>query len=309
MKTKLVYTDKYYVDIGEHVFPTLKYRLIKQKMLENPSIANCIKFVEPEPASEKDILLIHTREYLYKLKYEKLSYQEVLTLELPYSKEIVEGAILCCGGTIMASRIALGEGLGIHIGGGFHHAFPDHGEGFCILNDIACAVKKMLHERQIKKALIIDCDLHQGNGTAYIFQNENNVYTFSIHQDNNYPFYKPKSDMDIGLPDRTKDEEYLLHLEKHIPKIISDFKPDLIMYVAGADPYEYDQLGNLALTMEGLQKRDAFIFMQARNFDIPIVCVLAGGYAIDKEDTVKIHFNTIITGIEILHGNIRYFRR
>lgn len=302
MKTGVVYSDKYYIDIGTHVFPTAKYKLVKNKLLKDLSIINKIDFIEPEEARLEDLLRVHTEDYINKLEYGNLSFEEILALELPYSKKLVKGSILCCGGTIRAVASALKDGLGIHLGGGFHHAFPDHGEGFCVLNDIAVAIRKVIDEKKIEKALIIDCDLHQGNGTAHIFQNDDRVFTFSIHQENNYPFYKPKSNADIGLRDRTKDREYLAHLEESIPRIISDLKPQLIMYVAGADPYEHDEIGNLALTMSGLKKRDAFICTQAKNYQIALAIVLAGGYAIKQEDTVKIHFNTIKTAIEIFNG-------
>ena len=299
MKTGIVYTDKYYVDIGDHVFPTAKYRLIKKRLSQDLGIVNKIAFVEPEAPSDKDMLRVHTVKYLEKLKYGKLSPTEISILELPYSKKLFESAMLCCGGTVRASQIALDSGLGIHLGGGFHHAFPDHGEGFCLLNDIAVAVRKIMAERKVKKALIIDCDLHHGNGTARIFRDDKNVFTFSIHQENNYPFHKPKGDMDIGLRDRTKDHEYLAELERNIPVVISDFKPDFIMYVAGADPYEHDQIGNLALTINGLEKRDSFIYNQAKNYQIPIAVVLAGGYAVDRGDTVAIHYNTIREAVKM----------
>lgn len=301
MKTKIVYSDKYHVDIGNHVFPTIKYKLIKNRLLKDLSIVNRITFIEPEKAKLEDLLRVHTRTYLDKLKYGRLSSEEILRLELPYSKDLVESSIFCCGGTIHAVGVALKDGLGIHLGGGFHHAFPDHGEGFCVLNDIGVAIKKAIEERSIEKTLIIDCDLHQGNGTAYIFQSDERIFTFSIHQENNYPFYKPKSNMDIGLGDRTKDKEYLRHLEEKIPKIISDFKPELIMYVAGADPYQYDQIGNLSLTIDGLGKRDLFIYNQAKNYQIPVAIVLAGGYAVRPEDTVKIQFNSIKIAIEVFN--------
>ncbi|NQU94828.1 MAG: histone deacetylase [Candidatus Omnitrophica bacterium] len=301
MKTKIVYSDEYYIDIGAHVFPTVKYKLIKNRLSNDLSVVNKILFVEPKEAQDEDLLRAHTAEYLDKLKYGKLSAQEILTLELPYSKELAKGARLCCGGTISAVWAALDDGIGIHLGGGFHHAFADHGEGFCVLNDIAVAVKKAIGKKRIKKALIIDCDLHQGNGTAAIFGNEDRVFTFSIHQENSYPFYKPKSDMDIGLVDKTKDKEYLMRLEENIPKILSDFKPQLVMYVAGADPYENDQIGNLALTKEGLKKRDFFIYDTAKNYQVPVAVVLAGGYAARREDTVDIQFNTIKTAIEIFN--------
>lgn len=300
MKTKVFYSDKYYIDIGEHVFPTAKYRLIKEKLLSDPAIANKICFVEPEKPADRDLARAHTEAYLDKLKRGRLSPGEILTLELPYSKELAEGSALCCGGTIGAVEAALDDGLGVHLGGGFHHAFPDHGEGFCVLNDIAVAIKKGESAGRIKKVLVIDCDLHQGNGTACMFQEDDNVFTFSIHQENNYPFYKPKSNLDIGLRDRTKDKEYLAELERSIPRIISDFKPALIMYVAGADPYEHDRIGNLALTKKGLRERDYFICAQAKNYQIPLALVLAGGYAMRQEDTVEIQFNTIKTAIEVL---------
>jgi len=301
VKTKIVYSDEYYIDIGAHVFPTVKYKLIKNRLSNDLSVVNKILFVEPKEAQDEDLLRAHTAEYLDKLKYGKLSAQEILTLELPYSKELAKGARLCCGGTISAVWAALDDGIGIHLGGGFHYAFADHGEGFCVLNDIAVAVKKAIGKKRIKKALIIDCDLHQGNGTAAIFGNEDRVFTFSIHQENSYPFYKPKSDMDIGLVDKTKDKEYLMRLEENIPKILSDFKPQLVMYVAGADPYENDQIGNLALTKEGLKKRDFFIYDTAKNYQVPVAVVLAGGYAARREDTVDIQFNTIKTAIEIFN--------
>jgi len=303
MKTRIVYSDRYYVDIGTHVFPTAKYRLIKKRIESDQGVFSRIEIIEPDRATDADILLVHKEKYLKKLKEGTLTPQEVLTLELPYSRELVRGSALSCGGTILASQSAIKGRLGIHLGGGFHHAFPDHGEGFCVLNDIAVAIKKLKKENLIKKALIIDCDLHQGNGTAYIFKDDKDVFTFSIHQENNYPFFKPKSDLDIGLPDRTKDKAYLECLEKNIPMIISDYKPDFIMYVAGADPYINDQIGNLALTIEGLKKRDEYIFIQGKNYDIPITVVLAGGYAYNQDDTISIHFNTVKTAIEILGKN------
>lgn len=293
---KLVYSEDYYVNIGQHVFPTIKYRLIRQKLLSDGGIKSS-DFIKPESASDEDILSVHTGEYLDKLKNGTLSQIEMFNLELPYSEELVNASRLCAGGSILASNIALDCGVGIHIGGGFHHAFPDHGEGFCVLNDIAIAVRKLQKNKKIDRALIIDCDLHQGNGTAYIFSKDDSVFTFSIHQENNYPFFKPPSDLDIGLRDRARDDEYIDNLKRHIPKIASDFKPDLIIYVAGADPFKEDMIGNLALTKEGLKMRDRFVFDTARNFGMPIACVLAGGYAQNYNDTVEIHYNTVMRGL------------
>lgn len=294
----IVYSEKYQVDIGTHVFPTLKYRLIHEALLKGDFSPQ--DFVAPDPASDEDILLVHTTEYINKLKTGKLSPSEIFTMEVPYSKALVEASRICVGGTILASQNALKDGVGLHIGGGFHHAFPDHGEGFCVLNDIAVAIKRLKKDGAITKALVIDCDLHHGNGTAFIFANNRDVFTFSIHQENNYPAVKPPSNLDIGLEDGAGDDEYLGPLKTHIPKIIDNFRPDFIIYAAGADPYEHDQLGGLALTIGGLKERDKLIFGLAREKKISIACVLAGGYAVDVKDTVKIHTNTIKVGLGII---------
>lgn len=301
-KIRLVYSKDYAVDIGDHVFPTIKYRLIRDKILKDPALKNTVDFVTPKPAREEDILLAHTEEYLNKLTHGSLTRDEILRMELPYSKKLVDTSILCCGGTILATQIALSDKIGIHIGGGFHHAFPDHGEGFCMLNDIAVAVKRLIKYGPVKKALIIDCDLHQGNGTAAIFKGDKSVFTFSIHQENNYPFIKPDSNLDIGLKDGSGDKEYISALSGSVTGIIKDFKPDFLMYVAGADPYKEDQLGGLKLTKNGLRERDEFVFKQAGLKSIPVAVVMAGGYAFHEEDTVDIHFNTIKSGIKLVYG-------
>lgn len=294
---KFFYSDKYAVDLGGHVFPTLKYPLIKKRLIEK-KLAKEEDFVEPGMAEDGDILLVHTKGYLEKIKTGKLSIQEIFQLEVPYSPALRDAFLICVQGTILAVEEALTSGLGIHIGGGFHHAFPDHGEGFCVFNDIAVGICKSLAGKKISKAMTIDCDLHQGNGTAYIFKNEPRVFTFSIHQENNYPAVKPPSNLDVGVEDGCDDETYLEQLEKNIPEIIDDFKPQLIVYVAGADPYQEDQLGGLNLTKEGLKKRDEFVFSIAKNKNIPVAVVLAGGYAQKLEDTVEIHTTTIEVGIK-----------
>lgn len=293
---RAVYSDEYDVDIGSHVFPTKKYRLIRERLKDELSLSD-EDFETPHLASDEDVLLVHSEEYLERLKKGTLSFEEIFKLELPYSRELVHASYICVDGTIKSCFTALKKGVGVHIGGGFHHAFADHGEGFCVFNDVAIAIRRMMKDGRISRAMTIDCDLHQGNGTADIFSNDKNIFTFSIHQQNNYPFYKPKSDLDIGLDDYTQDKAYLDKVKEHIPKIISDFKPQLILYVAGADPYKGDQIGNLALTIDGLRKRDEFIFETARNFGVPIAVVLAGGYAVRVEDTVTIHFNTVKTAL------------
>ncbi len=297
-ETKLIYSEKYRVDIGAHVFPTEKYRLIKERLIKQ-GLFKEDDFVSPVMPDEEDVLSVHTEEYLNKLKKGKLSMMEILTMELPYSGELVEASLLCVGGTIQACKNAIENGLGIHIGGGFHHAFPDHGEGFCVLNDIACGIRHLQKTKKIRKALIVDCDLHQGNGTAYIFREDKSVFTFSIHQENSYPAIKPPGDLDIGLADGAGDEEYLGKLKENIPGIISSFQPELILFVAGADPYEKDQIGGLSLTMEGLKKRDELVIGWAEEAKIPLCLVLAGGYALEVDDTVTIHCNTIKTAINV----------
>ena len=293
---KIIYSDEYYVDIGEHVFPTQKYKGVYERLIKaNPALKDII--IKPIPASDEDVLLVHTKEYVQKLLTGTLSYEDILTLELPYSKQLVTASWLGAGGTIMAYRYAIKEGAGINLAGGFHHAFSDHGEGFCVLNDIAIGVKKMQKEGLIKRVLILDCDLHQGNGTAAIFANDPTVFTFSIHQENNYPYYKPPGSLDIGLADGTGDEEYLKQMSTHVPRIVQDFKPELIVYVAGADTYEDDQLGGLNLTKEGLKKRDKFVFDLAKPNHIPVAGLLAGGYANDVNDTIEIHYNMVMEAL------------
>ncbi|MGB2600230.1 MAG: histone deacetylase [Candidatus Omnitrophota bacterium] len=301
-KIPIIYSDKYYVEIGEHVFPTSKYRILRKRLESDAFVKDKFEICPPETAKEEEVLTVHTKEYINKLKTGTLSPDEVFKMELPYSPEIAEAAFVTCGGTITASFRALAKKAAIHLGGGFHHAFPDHGEGFCVLNDVAVSIRTLQREGAVKKALIIDCDLHQGNGTAYIFNGDPAVFTFSIHQENNYPPIKPESDVDIGLRDWTGDKVYMQYLHDNIPKIISTFKPEIILYLAGADPYEEDQLGKLRLTKKGLRERDNFVCTQALNFDVPIAITLAGGYAANREDTVDIHFGTVEECIRVFTG-------
>jgi acetoin utilization deacetylase AcuC-like enzyme len=274
------------------VFPSIKYRLVKEKLLRE-HIAEPGDFVEPPPASDDDIALVHHREYLRKLQAGKLSYLEVLRLEIPYSPELVRAVWLCTGGSILAGRLALEEGVGVNVGGGFHHAYPDHGEGFCVLNDFAVAIRRLQKDKTIEQAMTVDCDVHQGNGTAAIFGGDHTVFTLSIHQENNYPYPKPPSSLDINLHDGVGDEEYLRELTQGLDRALAEFRPDLIFYVAGADPYRDDQLGGLKLSLEGLEKRDRLVFEKASGRNIPVAVTLAGGYARQLEDTIQIHSNTI----------------
>lgn len=219
---------------------------------------------------------------------------------MPYSKPLVQASRICVGGTILTAKLALKETSCVHLGGGFHHAFADHGEGFCVLNDVACAARYCRVHEKLDRIMIIDCDLHQGNGNAHIFRDSKEVFTFSIHQENNYPLVKPPSDLDIGLADGSDDEEYLDALEKELPKALKDFTPQLIFYIAGADPYFKDQLGALRLTLDGLEKRDEFVFTLAKESKAHVAVVFGGGYAQDINDTVLIHYNTVKKALEIL---------
>lgn len=295
---KLVYREGYDLHLGAHVFPSQKYRLVKHLLLAE-SIADEGDFHQPEPAADEDVLRVHTPDYVRKLKTGTLSQLEILRLEVPYSRELVAAVWLAAGGSIQAGRLALAEGLAANIGGGFHHAFPDHGEGFCVIHDVAVAIRKLQADGEIRRAMVVDTDVHQGNGTAAIFADDDSVFTFSIHQENNYPSPKPPSDMDVNLPDGIGDQEYLAMLESHLVRAFEHFAPDVVFYVAGADPYREDQLGGLGLTIAGLRKRDRLVFEAAGSRGVPVAITLAGGYARKVEDTVRIHANTILAAREV----------
>jgi acetoin utilization deacetylase AcuC-like enzyme len=289
---RVVYSDQYDLNLGNHVFPSVKYRLTKEKLLRDQVVSQQ-DLAEPPAASDEDVALVHHREYIRKLQAGKLSYVEILRLEIPYSPELVRAVWLSAGGSILAGRLALADGTAANIGGGFHHAYPDHGEGFCVLNDFAIGIRRLQKDRVIARAMTVDCDVHQGNGTAAIFSGDHSVYTLSIHQEHNYPYPKPPSSLDINLRDGVEDEEYLRELQNGIERALSEFTPELIYYVAGADPYRDDQLGGLKLSIDGLERRDRLVFEMARAKNIPVAVTLAGGYARRVEDTILIHCNTI----------------
>jgi acetoin utilization deacetylase AcuC-like enzyme len=289
---KFIYCEEYDLHLGSHVFPSIKYRLIKEKLLRD-GIATEDDIVAPTAASVDEIALVHDRDYIRKLQTGKLSYLEILRMEIPYSPELVRAVWLSAGGSILAGRLALRDGTCANIGGGFHHAFADHGEGFCVLHDVAIAIRALQKDQTIERAMTVDVDVHQGNGTADIFAGDPSVFTLSIHQANNYPYPKPPSSLDINIPDGTGDDDYLRELERGLDAALSRFEPELIHYVAGADPYREDQLGGLKLSLEGLEKRDRMVFEKARARKIPVAVTLAGGYARKVEDTVAIHTTTI----------------
>ena len=286
---KVIYSDKYDVNIGTHVFSMEKYRLVKERLV-NTQFVKEQDFIYPQEAQTQDIALVHTKAYIDDMTHLRWT-QRTVRSELPLSSEIVSAYFIHAQGTILACNEAIKTGIGLHLGGGFHHAFADHGEGFCYVNDVAVGIKKMQAMKFIERAAVIDCDLHQGNGTAKIFQGYNSVFTFSIHQEHLYPI-KEESSLDIGLEDGTGDVEYLKKLQDAVETIFSSHKPQLIVYVAGADPFQMDQLGALRLTKEGLKKRDEIVIKRSREQKIPIAVTLAGGYAFDVNDTVDIHFNT-----------------
>ncbi len=284
-----VYSPLYFAEIGAHVFPIKKYRMIYERLRSEHNFPEAC-FIKPEPATRAQLLRVHEEVYLKDL--EELRHTlRTMHSELPLTKEIVDMSILSCGGTIRAATLALEHGAAAHIGGGFHHAFADRAEGFCYLNDLAVAVREMQALGKIRRAMIVDCDLHQGNGTAKIFEHDDEVFTFSIHQNDLYPI-KQKSDCDLHLPNGMRDEEYLALLQAHFPKLLDDFKPELIVYQAGADPYEHDQLGDLRLTISGLAQRDRLVYEWAKARRIPLAVTLGGGYSYDADDTVGIHVNT-----------------
>jgi acetoin utilization deacetylase AcuC-like enzyme len=295
---KLVYHDRYDLNLGAHVFPSQKYRLVKEALLREKH-AELVDLVVPERAADEDVLLVHTLEYVRKLKTGTLSTSELMRLEIPYSQETVEAFWLAAGGSILAGRRALEDGFAANLSGGFHHAFPDHGEGFCMIHDVAIAIRRLQADRAIRTAIVVDTDVHHGNGTAAIFRDDDSVFTLSIHQENNYPLPKPPSNIDLNLPDGIGDRDYLAILENHLVKAFAQFHPDLLFYVGGADPYREDQLGGLALTLEGLKRRDRIVFEHARRRVLPVAITLAGGYARRVEDTVRVHVNTILAARDI----------
>ena len=297
----VVYSPRYRIDIGLHVFPTQKYQRVHARLLETGVITSA-DVVEPEPATWEELALVHTAEYLEKMRTGTLSAEDVTQLELPWSREMVEGFRLMTGGTVAAALMACGlasnaerrtpnDSVVAHLGGGLHHAFPNHGEGFCPFNDVAVAAR-MLQQRGLERIAIVDLDVHHGNGTAFVFESDPRVYTFSMHQQHNYPMWKPRGSRDIGLPDGAHDAAFLDALDAALPSVVAH-QPECVFYLAGADPYEDDQLGGLRLTKAGLRQRDRAVVESVRGAGVPLVVVLAGGYARRVEDTVEIHAATI----------------
>jgi acetoin utilization deacetylase AcuC-like enzyme len=276
----------------EHRFPMAKYRLLRERVIAEGIIAPD-RMIEPAAADWTDLALVHTKAYLDGVATGTLPREMQRRIGFPWSEAMVERARRSVGGTIAASRAALEDGAAANLAGGTHHSFSDRGEGYCVFNDVAVASRVLMRDGAIRRALVVDLDVHQGNGTAAIFQDEPAVFTFSIHGVNNFPFRKEASDLDVALPDGVGDDEYLALLAQHLPIIVEAHRPDLVFYVAGADPYEGDRLGRLKLTMDGLRARDALVFDTCRAAGLPVALSMAGGYATDVEATVAIHAGTV----------------
>ncbi|MBK7706500.1 MAG: histone deacetylase [Acidobacteria bacterium] len=289
---RLYYSPYYYAEIGdEHVFPIRKFELVRDLLLKEGTLSEAQIF-EPLPAEIGDLLLVHTVDYIQRLQNGTLTAKEIRKLGLPWSRSLVRRTFHAISGTINAARTAVATGIASNLAGGTHHAYPDRGEGFCVLNDVAVAIRVLQREGLCERALIVDCDVHQGNGTAFIFRDDPRVFTFSIHGAKNYPLFKESSDLDIELADGTSDVEYLETLHEALHRIrLHD--PEIIFYLAGADPYENDKLGRLSLTMEGLRERDELVLNYAKSLDLPIVTTMSGGYGATIDETVEIHANTI----------------
>lgn len=286
------YTPRYYAEIGAgHVFPIRKFELVRDKLLAEGTLRTNEIF-EPEPASVEDIRLVHTEDYVTRLCNGSLTSKEIRRLGLPWSESLVRRSFYAVGGTLAAAQVALAEGYSSNLAGGTHHSFPDRGEGFCVLNDVAIAIRAMQARKLIRRAAIVDCDVHQGNGTATIFSADADTFTFSMHGANNYPLFKAHSSLDVELPDGTSDDEYLRSLAHRLPGVFAH-DADIVFYLAGADPYAKDKLGRLALSIEGLRARDEFVLRECYEREVPVVTVMSGGYGKDINDTIEIHCNTI----------------
>jgi acetoin utilization deacetylase AcuC-like enzyme len=286
---RIFFSSEYEVALPGHVWPTSKYRLIKERC---ESMVSGLIVQEPARASWDELALAHSPEYLEKLRTNTLTQDEIATLELPWRPALADAFRLMVGGTCAAARAALEDGCAAHLGGGLHHAFAAHGEGFCPLNDVAVAIRLLQRDGAVARAAVVDLDVHHGNGTAMIFERDPRVFTFSMHQQHNYPFFKPRSDLDIGLEDGAGDDAYLTQLRGALPRVIESTR-EIAVYLAGADPFERDQLGGLRLTKAGLRERDRLVIDASRRAGVPLATVLAGGYARDVRDTVDIHAATV----------------
>jgi len=274
-----------------HRFPIAKYALLRDRVIAE-GVVEPEHLHDPTPVAREDLLLVHTADYVDRFTNGVLDAGEERRLGFPWSRALVERSYRAAGGTVEAAAFAVEHGVAMNLAGGTHHAFPSHGEGFCVFNDTAIAIRALQVQRKIRRALVVDLDVHQGNGTHAIFAGDDSVFTFSMHGGRNYPFHKVAGRLDVELNDGTGDDEYLELLFKTLPRAIDASRADLVIYLAGADPHEGDRLGRLALTFDGLARRDAFVLDQVREVGLPVAVSIAGGYGRDIEDTVRAHTMT-----------------
>lgn len=289
---KIAYSPIYKYELPEgHRFPMMKYELLPEQLLYEGTISQ-ENFFHPPALDEETILLTHETEYWNKLKSLSLTKKEIRKIGFPLSEVLVRRGTHISNGTIQCALFAQEFGIAMNVAGGTHHSFTNRGEGFCLLNDFAIAANYLLHQNLAKKILIVDLDVHQGNGTAQIFENEPRVFTFSMHGEKNYPVRKEKSDLDIGLPDKTRDDFYLKTLKETLPKVIDESQPDFIFYLSGVDVLESDKLGRLSMTMQGCKERDRYILQTCKDLNIPVAVSMGGGYSERIAHIVEAHANT-----------------
>jgi acetoin utilization deacetylase AcuC-like enzyme len=280
-----------------HRFPIAKYELLRQCVVRD-GLVSADRLRDPARASPETLRLVHTDGYIARVTQGELAPDELRRLGFPWSERLVERSYRAVGGTCEAAQAALHEGVAMNLAGGTHHAFADRGEGFCVFNDVAVAIRMLQHERRIRRAAIIDLDVHQGHGTHAIFAGDASVFTFSMHGGRNYPFAKVAGCVDVELEDGTGDDEYLARLAAALPGVLTDAAPDLVVYLAGADPYVGDRLGRLGLSLEGLARRDAMVLAACREVGIPVAITIAGGYGRDIGATVQAHLNTVRVALD-----------
>ena len=274
-----------------HRFPVAKYALLRERVIAD-GIVRAGDVRDPDAANDDDLLRVHTPDYVSRFTNGQLTAAEERRIGFPWSPALVERSRRAVGGTIAAASHAMTAGIAMNLAGGTHHAFADHGEGFCVYNDVAIAIRRLQHQGSIRRAVVIDLDVHQGNGTHAIFAEDDRVFTFSMHGGRNYPFHKVPGTLDIELADKCTDAGYLAMLEQSLPRVLQSSEPDLALYIAGADPHEGDTLGRLSLTFDGLARRDAYVISQCRDVGIPVAITIGGGYGRDMADTVAVHATT-----------------
>ena len=299
---KVFYSDHFVLPLPEgHRFPMKKYSMLRERV-ERSGICKNGELRAPHAVTDEEILRAHNPGYLEKVVAGTLTDQEMRRIGFPWSQRMVERSRRASGGTLDAARIALSEGIATNLAGGTHHAFADRGEGFCVLNDSAIAARALLAEGLVEKVVVLDTDVHQGNGTAAIVRGDDRVFTFSIHGAKNYPFHKEKSDLDAPLPDGASDDAFLLALGERLERVLDLEDWNLAIFLAGADPFEGDKLGRLRVTKSGLAERDRMVLEGCRERDIPVAVTMAGGYAREVEDTVDIHFQTVKRASDVLRA-------